>query len=129
MLTSRTGRWRVPAGCALAACVYLGVFLARGEPVMAVVASGIMLGYGAILLLARGRSDVAAVLSEYRTDERRQQINMRAALLSVNVAALAAVTGAIIELAAGHDPGPWGIMALVIGVSYVAGVIFHSRRT
>jgi hypothetical protein len=124
-----TSRWRVPAVCVLAACGYLGLFLARGEPVLAVVASGLMIGYGAILLLARGRSDVAAVLSEYRTDERRQQINMRAALLSVNVAAVAAVTGGIVELAAGHDPGAWGIMCVVIGVSYVAGVIFYSRRT
>jgi hypothetical protein len=124
-----TSRWRVPAGCALAAGVYLGVFLAQGKPVLAMAASGIMIVYGAILLLARGRSDVAAVLSEYRTDERRQQINLRAALLSVNIAALAAVTGAIVELAAGHDPGAWGIMCVVIGVSYVAGVFLYSRRT
>lgn len=124
-----TSKWRVPAVCVLAACLYLGIFLAQGEVAVAFAASGIMLGYGAILLLLRGRSDSAAVLSEYRVDERRQQINLRAALLSVNVAAVAALTGALIELASGHGPGAWGIMCVVIGASYVAGVIFHSRRT
>ena len=124
-----THSWRVPAVCALIACVYLGVFLARGEPVLAVATSGIMIVYGAVLVLARRRSEVAAVLSEYRTDERRQQINMRAALLSVNVAALVAVTGAIAGFASGHYFGPWVIMAAVIGASYLAGVVFYSRRT
>jgi hypothetical protein len=123
-----TSRWRVPALCALGACVYLGIFLARGEPVAALATSGIMIVYGVILLLARGRSDVAAVLSEYRTDERRQQINLRAALLSVNVSALAVVTGALAELATGHGLGAWGIMSAVIGVSYLVGVVFYSRR-
>jgi hypothetical protein len=110
------------------ACVYLGIFLAQGKPALALATSGIMLGYGAILLLFRGRSDVAAVLSEHRTDERRQQINLRAALFSVNVTAIAAAAGALTELAAGHDLGVWGTMCVVIGVSYLAGVVFYSRR-
>ena len=43
------------------------------------------------------------MLSEYRADERRQQIGLRAAQLSVNVTAVTAVTavaGGIAELAA-----------------------------
>lgn len=123
-----TSRWRVSAVCALAACLYLGIFLVQGKPAVALAVGGVMLGYGAVLLLLRGRSDAAAVLSESRTDERRQQISLRAALLSVNVAALAAVTGGIIALASGHDPGAWAIMCVVIGASYLAGVIFYSRR-
>jgi hypothetical protein len=104
------------------------MFLARGNVAMALVGSGVMLGYGAVLLLLRGRSDTAAVLSEYGTDERRRQIGLRAAMFSVNVAAVAAVTGGIAELASGRGPGAWGIMCVVIGVSYLAGVIFNSRR-
>lgn len=123
-----TSRWRVPAVCALAAVTYLGVFVALGKPALALVTSGIMIGYGAMLLLVRGRSDVAAVLSEHPTDERRQQVSLRAALLSVNVTAAAAVTGALAELASGHAPGTWGIMCAMIGVSYLAGVIFYSRH-
>jgi hypothetical protein len=124
-----TSRWRVPAVCVLAACLYLGIFLAQGEVAVALSTSGIMLGYGAVLLFLRGRSDTAAVLSEYRVDERRQQINLRAALLSVNLAAVAALIGALIELASGHGPGAWGVMCVVIGASYIAGVIFYTRRT
>lgn len=124
-----TSRWRVPAVCVLAACLYLGIFLAQGEVAVALGASGIMLAYGAVLLFLRGRSDTAAVLSEYRVDERRQQINLRAALLSVNVAAVAALIGALIELASDHGPGVWGIMCVVIGASYMAGVIIYTRRT
>lgn len=121
-------RWRVPVVCALAACLYLGIFLAQGKPAVAVATSGIMFGYGAVLLLLRGRSDAAAVLSECPADERRQQIGLRAAQLSVNAAAVAALTGAIVDLASGRSPGAWGIMCLVIGASYLAGAIFYSRR-
>jgi uncharacterized membrane protein len=124
-----TRRWRVPVVCALAACAYLGIFLAQGKLALALAASGIMLGYGAVLLLLRGRSDTAAVLSEYRVDERRQQINQRAAWLSVNVAAVAAITGGLAQIASGHDPGAWGIMCVVIAVSYLAGIVFYSHRT
>ena len=127
MLTS--SRWRVPAACAAAACLYLGIFLAQGKPALALATSGIMLAYGAVLLLLRKRSDAAAVLSEYRTDERREQIGLRAAQLSVNIGAIAAVTGGIVALASGHGPGVWGVMCVVLGASYLAGVIFYSHRT
>jgi hypothetical protein len=123
-----TSRWRVPVACALAACAYLGIFLAQGKLVLALVTSGIMAGYGAVLVLARGRSDAAAVLSEYRTDERRRQVSLRAALFAVNVAAVTAVAGALTELASGRALGAWGIMCAVIGASYMAGVMFYSRR-
>lgn len=124
----QTSRWRVPVVCVLAAGVYLGIFLAQGKTALALATSGIMLGYGAVLVLLRGRSDAAAVLSEYGTDERRRQINLRAGLFSTNIAALAAVTASIVELATGHDPGAWGYMCVIIGASYITGVILHSRR-
>jgi hypothetical protein len=124
-----TSKWRVPALCAVAACLYLGIFLAQGKLVLALATSGIMVAYGGVLLLLRRRSDAAAVLSEYRVDERRQQINLRAALLSVNIAAVAALVGALTDLASGRDPGDWGIMCAVIGASYLAGVLFYSYRT
>lgn len=123
-----TSRWRVPAVCAVAACLYLGLFLAQGKPAVAVAASGIMVAYGAVLLLLGGRNDVAAVMGESNTDERRQQIGLRAAQFSVNVAALAAVTGALVDAASGRGTGPWGVMCVVIGVSYLVGVILYSRR-
>jgi hypothetical protein len=39
-----------------------------------------------------------------------------------------ALTMAFIQLARGHDPGSWGTICAVTGVTYLAGVIFFARR-
>jgi low temperature requirement protein LtrA len=121
--------WRVPVACVLAATMYVGIFLAQGEPVLAVVGAAIMLGYAAVLVLLRRRSDAAAVLSEYQTDERRRQIHRIASVFSLNATTFVALIGALVEVARGREPGVWGLMCAVIGASYVAGVVVQSRRS
>jgi hypothetical protein len=121
-------RWAVPVICLLAACAYLAIFLAHGHVALAFATSGIMLGYGGILLLLRRHSEVAAVLSGHGTDERRRQINLRAASFSLNVVVIVALATALGDLATGHDPGVWATTCVIIGTSYLAGVVIYSRR-
>ena len=121
-------RWSVPIICLLAAGGYLGVFAARGKVWDGLATSGIMLGYGTVLLLFRRRSEIAAVLSGHRTDERRQQINLRACTFSMNVIAVVALAAAFADLARGRDTGAWGVICVVGGGSYLAGVAIYSVR-
>jgi hypothetical protein len=86
-----------------------------------------MLAYGAGLVLLSRRSEVAAILRDDGRDERRAAINLRASALTLNVLVVLAPTMAFIELGQGRDPGAWGTICTVGGVTYIAGVIFFSR--
>jgi hypothetical protein len=121
-------RWLVPAFCVLAAGGYLAVFLSTGQVALAIACAGIMLAYGGLLVIFSRRSEVAAILRDDSRDERRLAINLRASAVSLQVIVLVALTMAFIRLASGHDPGTWGTICAVGGVSYLAGIIFFARR-
>jgi hypothetical protein len=121
-------RWAVPAFCVLAAGAYLGIFLSTGQVALAFVTAGIMLAYGAILVAFSGRSEIAAILRNDRTDERRHSIYMRASALTLHVIVLFVLAMAFVQLAQGRSPGDWGTLCLIGGTSFIAGVIFFSRR-
>jgi uncharacterized membrane protein len=121
-------RWAVPVLCVVAAGGYLAVFLSTGQVALALVCAGIMLAYGAALVLFSRRSEVAAILRDDSRDERRAAINLRASALTLQVLVVLALTMAFVELAKGRDPGTWGTICAVGGGTYIVGVIFFSRR-
>jgi hypothetical protein len=121
-------KWLVPATCVLAAGGYAAVFLARGDVATAVWAAGIMLAYGAVLVAFSRRSEVAALLRDSGHDERQAQINLRASALTAYSVILLAVGMGFVELARGRDPGPWGVICAVAGLTYLVSIIVLSRR-
>jgi hypothetical protein len=125
---SKMRKWVVPAGCVLAAGGYAAVFLAHGDVSSAAWSAGIMLAYGAVLVAFSRRSEVAALLRDTARDERQAQINLRASALSAYAVILVAIVMVFVELGQGRDPGPWGLICAVIGVSYLGSVVVLSRR-
>jgi uncharacterized membrane protein len=123
-----TRRWVVPAFCVLAAAAYAGVFLATGKVASAAWSAGIMLAYGAILVIFSRRSEFAAILRDDGRDERRAAINMRASAVTLQVIAVLAIVMAFVRLGEGHDPGDWGTICAVAGLSYLGSVLFFARR-
>jgi hypothetical protein len=121
-------KWLVPATCVLAAGGYAAVFLARGDVATAVWAAGIMLAYGAVLVAFSRRSEVAALLRDSGHDERQVQINLRASALTAYSVILLAVVMGFVELARGRDPGPWGVICAVAGLTYLVSIVVLSRR-
>jgi hypothetical protein len=121
-------KWLVPATCVLAAGGYTAVFLARGDVATAVWAAGIMLAYGAVLVAFSRRSEVAALLRDSGHDERQVQINLRASALTAYSVILLAVVMGFVELARGRDPGPWGVICAVAGLTYLVSIVVLSRR-
>ena len=121
-------RWAVPGLCVVAAGGYLAIFLSTGKVALAIICAGIMLVYGAVLVVFSRRNEVAAILRDDRTDERHVRINLRASALTLQVLVLLALAMAFDKLVNGQDPGPWGTFCAVGGVTYFAGVIFFSRR-
>lgn len=121
-------RWVVPAVCVLAAGGYLAVFLATGRVATAISTAAIMLVYGAALVVFSRRSEIAAILRDDGRDERRAAINLRASALALQVLVVVALTMAFIGLARGGGLGDWGIVCLVGGGTYLAGVVIFARR-
>jgi hypothetical protein len=121
-------KWAVPAVCLIAAGAFLGIFLARGQVSAGISSAAIMLIYGAVLVVSSGRSDIAAILRNDAADERRLSINMRASAFALQVVVLVAVVMFLIQLGAGRVNTTWQYVCEIIGVSYVAAVVYLSRR-
>jgi Predicted membrane protein (DUF2178) len=121
-------KWLVPAACLLAAGGYAAVFLTHGNVAAAAWSAGIMLAYGAVLVAFSRRSEVAALLRDTAHDERQVQINLRASALTAYVVILVAIAMTFVELASGREPGAWGVICAVAGLSYLASVVILARR-
>jgi hypothetical protein len=82
-----------------------------------------------ILALAAPRSETVSGLSGSGRDERFAMIDLRASALS-GLVLVATVIGAwLAELARGHDGSPYGQLAAVGGLSYLAVVIYLRARS
>jgi hypothetical protein len=124
---SKVRKWMVPAGCVLAAGGYAAVFLAHGNVSAAAWSAGIMLAYGAVLVVFSRRSEVAALLRDTARDERQAHINLRASALTAYAVILVAIVMTFVELGRGRDPA-WDLICAVAGVSYLASIVVLSRR-
>ena len=65
-----------------------------------------------------GRGDVAAIMRG-GGDERQRSIDLRATAAAGIVTSIVTVAGAVVNIArTGGDPGPYGVVCMVFGISY-----------
>jgi hypothetical protein len=77
---------------------------------------------------AGGRGDIAAML-RVDSDERQQSIGRDALAITGTILIFVALAGLVVQTARGLDPGPYGKMCVVSGVTYAAAVaVLRSRR-
>lgn len=126
--TTRGQRWGVPALGLAIGVGYIAIFLARGEPGMAVTGFVVMAVYVLILVTGSRRSEAAALLRGETTDERRHAINQRASAFTMNVMVLVLLTGFVTSLIRGDSGHPWDVLCGVAGAVYIGSTIFFSRR-
>ena len=110
------------------------IFLSAGGGVAAATwisgahgwAIGIAAAYlvlAAITYLWSGRSgDIAAVLRA-GGDERQRGLDRDALALSAQATTVLAVVGAIVEIARTGDPGVYGLLCAVSGLTYAGGLL------
>jgi hypothetical protein len=102
---------------------------AGGHPGVAAVVIGAYLVLAVIALLwSGGRGDVAATMRS-GADERQRAIDLRATAIAGSMTALFTIGGAIVNIArTGGDPGAYGVVCMVFGISYgVAIAVLRSR--
>ena len=112
-------------GGALAVATWIG-----GDPAIAI---GLVVFYaiaGGVAYVWAGRDgDVGAILRA-GADERQNRLDRDATALAGLALALAAIVGAIISTARnGGDPGGYGVICVVGGVSYALALVVLKRRS
>jgi hypothetical protein len=112
-------------GGAVAAAVWIG-----GNATLAAVVLGI---YGvagvAAFVWSGGAGDVAAIMRG-GGDERQRSIDLRATAAAGTVTGCIAIVAAIVNIArTGGDPGAYGVICLVFGISYGVALALLRRRT
>ena len=75
------------------------------------------------------RSEVATLLRDSGHDERQARISLRASALTAYAVILVAVAMSFVELARGHQPGPWGVICAVAGLTYITSIFVLTRRS
>jgi hypothetical protein len=126
MRITRT-RWFLPL---FAVVLGLVVFLAQwigGNPESGLVSFAIIAGFGLLVLLG-GRSETIRGLRGDGRDERFRTIDIHATAIAGLAVISAIIIAALVELARGHGPGPYGWLAVVAAVAYLAAIIIFRIR-
>jgi hypothetical protein len=85
------------------------------------------LAAGIAYLWSGGKGDMAAIM-RVGGDERQRGMDRDATAIMGLAMGVAALVGAIVEIARTANPGPYGVMCAVGGISYVVGLIVVRRR-
>ena len=120
--------WLILVGLALGGLLGLADFIATGSTGRALIDVAIVGGYALILALFRSRSETASVLAGLPVDERWEAINLQALAAAGLIGAIVSLTGLVAAEVAGHDASGFGMVAGVIGISYIGSVIWFRWR-
>lgn len=78
-------------------------------------------------LWSGGSGDVAAILRA-GGDERQRGLDRDATAITGLAMSMAAIAGTVIQTARGGDPGAYGVMCVVGGVTYTVSLVVLRRR-
>ena len=95
--------------------------LAVGLVVFYAVAAGIA------FVWSGGKGDIAAIM-RVGGDERQRGLDRDAIAITGVAVTVAALAGAIVQIARNLDPGPYGVICTVAGISYVVSLAILRRR-
>jgi hypothetical protein len=120
-------KWFLPL---FAVALGLIVFAAQwigGDPKSGLVSLAIMVAFGAAILLG-GRSETIRGLRGDGRDERFRKIDLHATALAGLAVMIAVIVASIVEFARGHNPGSYGWLAVIGGVTYLVAIIVFRIR-
>ena len=126
MRITRT-KWFLPLfAVALGFVVFIAQWIG-GDPRGGLVSFAIVAGFGLLVLLG-GRSETIRGLRGDGRDERFRTIDIHATAIAGLAVIGAIIIASLVELARGDDPGPYGWLAAVGGIAYLAAVIVFRIR-
>ena len=132
MRRSRTAFWRsrwwMPGFSLFLGVLLLGAFWIGGHPWEGAGGLAVMAGLGALFLFG-SRSDTLRGLGGPGRDERWAMIDTTATAFAGLVLITAVLVMWLWEIAHGRDGNPYGLLAAIAGLAYIAGVAWLRFRS
>lgn len=125
--TSVTTRWVVPGVAVLAGLAYLVAGLVGDDLRFGVVGLAMMLGVGAVFLMASRWSETVAGLRD-RTDERINHLDRSASLTAGMTVLMVVLVMFVMEIAQGKDGSPYSQLGALGGVTYLVALAWLRFR-
>jgi hypothetical protein len=122
-------RWFMPAFCALLAALIFTAFAIGDNARDGALSAAVLLLVGAAFYFGARRSETLAGLGGPGRDERWQHIDVHASVLTGLVLICVIIGAWLVEIAQGHDGSPYGQLAAVGGIAYIAAVALLRRRS
>ena len=120
-------KWFVPLLAGVLGLVMFGAHWIGGHPRAGLSSLGIMVVFGALILLG-GRSETVRGLRGDGRDERFKQLDLRATAVAGVVVILAMMGAYMVELARGHTATPYAWLGAVAGISYLVAIVVLRMR-
>jgi len=121
-------KWFVPLfAVGLGTVIFVAQWIGGG-PLSGLGTLGIMIGFGALLLLG-GRSETIRGLRGDGRDERFRQIDIHATAISGLTVITAIIVAFVVELARGHDGSPYAWLGAIAGLAYLVALIVLRLRS
>jgi drug/metabolite transporter (DMT)-like permease len=120
-------RWFLPLFAVVLGGAVFAAQAIGGHPGSGLVSWGILAAVGALFAFG-GRSETIRGLRGDGRDERFQRIDIHATAVAGTAVILAIIVAVLVELARGRDPGPYGWLAAVGGVAYIAAIVVMRIR-
>jgi hypothetical protein len=120
-------KWFLPGvavGLGLAA---LAAYWIGGDPRSGLGSLGIMVSFGALILLG-GRSETIRGLRGDGRDERFRQIDIHATAVAGMAVITAIIVAFMVEVARGHDGSPYAWLGAIAGLVYLVAVAAFRLR-
>lgn len=115
-------KWTIPAFSVVMGLVLLGANIVGHQPVLGLWSLGIMVVFGAAVLLG-GRSETVRGLRGDGRDERFAMLDLQATALTGLALIVAVIVAFIVEVARGHSGEPYDWLGAIAGLAYIAAVI------
>jgi drug/metabolite transporter (DMT)-like permease len=115
-------RWTIPAFSVAMGVVLLGANIVGHQPVLGLWSLGIMVVFGAAVLLG-GQSETVRGLRGDGRDERFAMLDLQATALAGLALIVAVIVAFIVEVSRGHSGEPYDWLGAIAGLAYIAAVI------
>ena len=120
-------KWIIPAFSVAIGVVLLGANIAGHQVVLGLWSLGIMVLFGAAVLLG-GRSETVRGLRGDGRDERFAMLDLQATAMAGLALIIAVIVAFIVEVARGHSGEPYDWLGAIGGLAYLAAVIVFRVR-
>lgn len=121
-------RWLLPAFAVALGLPIIAASWIGGDPGGVVAALVVMVVFAIVLLIVGPRSEIIRGLAGPDRDERFAMIDLRATAFSGVAVTVALVIAWMVSVATGHDGNPYDWLCVVVGLAYLAGVVYLRWR-